>query len=369
MSPFRDHLRFGFRAVNFRIAHHEVWDSVFPLMFLTRNGGPLFNRGHDTATIRVHYPVLEPVRAFYVRRAAAMGLDVTIEADTFERTYDIAGTGSIQTFGGGKESRLLFGLLRELGRTPRVATGGASHAPRDLQAVEVSEPLWGALAERVMPALMSGAAEVYFGGSLGEAFRQCPWHQYYDMASPEGQRELSGLLQSLGVAVSLTGPLVVLPPNLVQRLLSTRYPELAAHQASVPVEQRSEKNLHVALIKLHHGLSFDRHCSAHLFGSTARRFVDQKLARPDDFGFHNFREIFHREMMAILARHRTHPLLGNLGERVPPDWDGSWIDTVHTWVQPQVEPAMLDIFRTEATEFEPAPEALGSGAFARCGQA
>ena len=28
-SPFHDRIHFGFRAVNFRIAHHEVWDSVF----------------------------------------------------------------------------------------------------------------------------------------------------------------------------------------------------------------------------------------------------------------------------------------------------------------------------------------------------
>ena len=214
-SPFHDRIHFGFRAVNFRIAHHEVWDSVFPLLFLTRNGGPLFNRGHNSATIRVHYPILEAVRAFYVRRAAHMGIDVTIEADTFERTYDVACTGRMQTFGGGKESRLLFGLLRELGRTPRVTTGGAVHAPADLQTVEVSEPLWGALAERVMPALMSGAAVVYFGGSLAEAFHHRPWHQYYDMASPEGQREFTDLLRSLGIAVALDGPLVVLPPNLL----------------------------------------------------------------------------------------------------------------------------------------------------------
>ena len=178
------------------------------------------------------------------------------------------------------------------------------------------------------------------------------------MASPEGQREFSELLQSLGV--SLTGPLVVLPPNLVQRLLSTRYPDLAAHQASVPVEQRSEKNLHVALIKLHHGLSFDRHCSSHLFGSMARRFVDEKLARPDDFGFHNFREIFHREMMAILARHRTHPLVGNLGDRVPPDWDGSWIDRVHTWVQPHVGGGDAGHLSSGVLEFEPDPDAVAA---------
>lgn len=361
-SPFRDQLRFGFRAVNFRIAHHEVWDSVFPLMFLSRNGGPLFNRRHRTAVIRVHYPVLEPVRAFYVQRAASMGLDVTIEADTFDRTCDVAGSGRMQTFGGGKESRLLFGLLRELGRTPRVTTGGASHAPADLQSVEVSEPLWGALAERVMPALMSGAAEVYFGGSLGEAFHHRPWHQYYDMASPEGQREFNNLLHSLGVGVALEGPLVVLPANLVQAVLSARYPALAAHQASVPVEQRSEKNLHVALIKLHHGLPFEQHCSPALFASMARRFVDEKLARPDDFGFHNFREVFHREMMAILARQRSHPLLRGLGDRVPPDWDASWIDGIHTYVHPHVDAAMLEIFRAAAPEYVPTGEAFGAAA-------
>ncbi len=359
-SPLRDQLRFGFRAVNFRIAHHEIWDSVFPLLFLTRNGGPLFNRGHRIAVIRVHYPVLERVRAFYVQRAARMGLDVTIEADTIERTYDVAGTGAIQTFGGGKESRLLFGLLRELARTPRVTTGGAGHAPADVGPVEVSEPLWGALAERVMPALMSGAAQVYFGGSLGEAFRQNPWHQYYDMASPEGQREFNSLLMSLGANVALQGPLVVLPPNLVQRMLSTRYPELAAHQVSAPVEQRSEKNLHVALIKLHHGLAFDQHCSPAIFGSLAGAFVKDKLARPDDFGFRNYREVFHREMMAILARQRAHPLLRDVASRVPPAWDAPWIDGVHTYVHPHVDAAMLDIFLGAAPGYEPAPGAFGA---------
>lgn len=354
-SPFRDQLRFGFRAVNFRIAHHEVWDSVFPLMFLTRNGGPLFNRGHRTAVIRLHYPILEPVRAFYVRRATQMGLDVRIEADTFERTYGVAGSGRMQTFGGGKESRLLFGLLRELGRTPRVTTGGAGHAPADVGPVEVSEPLWGALAERVMPALMSGAAQVYFGGSLGEACRQLPWHQYYDMASPEAQREFNSLLQSLGIGVALEGPLVVLPPNLVQRLLSTRYPELAAHQVSAPVEQRSEKNLHVALIKLHHGLRFDQHCSPALLASLAGAFVDEKLARPDNFGFRNCREVFHREMMAILARHRAHPLLRAAGDRVPSTWDAAWIDGVHTYVHPHADAGMLDTFLGAAPAYVPAP--------------
>ena len=364
-SPFRDRLRFGFHATNFRIAHHEVWDSVFPLMFLTRNGGPLFNRGYDSAVIRVHYPLLEAVRAFYVRRAACMGLDITIEAATYERTWDSARAGAIQTFGGGKESRLLFGLLREVGHTPRLATAGAGNAPPDLQPVEVSEPLWGALAEWVLPALMSEAAKVYVGGSLGEAVRQQPWQQYYDLASPEGQQSFNALMLSLGIGVALAGPLVVLPPNLVQRTLSARYPALAAHQASVPAGRRSEKNLHVALIKLHHGLPFDDHCPPALFTTLVRAFVDDKLARPDDFGFHGFREPFHREMMAILARHRAHPLLREVGARVPAEWEATWIDGVHTYMHPQVDPALLALLLADTPEYVPAPGGLGAAASAR----
>lgn len=62
---------------------------------LTRDHGPLYNRGFDSAVIRFRYAILERVRQFYVRRAADFGLTVDVEADTFERTYDIRGRGSV----------------------------------------------------------------------------------------------------------------------------------------------------------------------------------------------------------------------------------------------------------------------------------
>jgi len=354
-SPARTTLRFGFRATNFTIAHAEVWDSVFPLMYLTRNGGPLFKTAYDAATIRFRYPVLESVRRFFVQRAANSGLSVTVEADTIDRTYDIPGKGNILAFGGGKESRLLLGLLRELGQTPRLTTGGAENAPPDLPSAEISEPFWGALAERVMPALMSGAGHVYFGGALGEVPLNRPWQQYYDMASPEGQHELSTLCGSLGVDLTLHGPLSVLPSNLVQKVLSARYPDLAAHQQSVLPGRPTEKNLHLSLLKIHHGLAISPHCADVLFRRLLRAFVTDKLSHPDDFGFHNFRELFHREMMAIAARRRDHPLLDEVRSRVPAEWEASWIDGIHTYIDPRIDPSVLEVFRQYANDYVPGP--------------
>ncbi len=354
-SPARTTLRFGFRATNFTVAHAEVWDSVFPLMYLTRNGGPLFKTPYDTAVIRFRYAVLERVRRFFVQRAANSGLSITVEADTIERTYDIRGKGSILALGGGKESRLLFGLLRELGRTPRLTTGGAENAPPDLPRTEISEPFWGALAERVMPALMSGARHFYFGGALAEVPLHHPWQQYYDVGSPQGQSELTNLLQALGVELTLHGPLAVLPANLVQKMLSTRYPELAAHQLSVLPGRPTEKNLHLSLLKIYHGLSIAPHCTDALFRRLLRDFVRGKLSQPDDFGFRHFREIHHREMMAIAARRRDHALLDEVRSRVPAEWAASWIDGIHTYINPRIDTSALEVFRQYANDYVPGP--------------
>ncbi len=75
-------LRFGFRATNFEIPHHEVWDGLYPLFFLTRNGGPLFNKGYDQARIRFEYPIPAVVRDFYVGRAADFGIEITVEVNS-----------------------------------------------------------------------------------------------------------------------------------------------------------------------------------------------------------------------------------------------------------------------------------------------
>ncbi len=174
------------------------------------------------------------------------------------------------------------------------------------------------------------------------------------MASPQGQRELSALFHSLGIDLTLHGPLVVLPSNLVQQVLSARYPDLAAHQMSVPAGRPTEKNLHVSLLKLHHGLPIEGQCSEPLFRRLAQAFVREKLSRPDTFGFNNYREVFHREMMAILARHRDHALLIDVRARIPDAWDASWIDAIHTYVHPAAEPAALQVFSAYARDYAPA---------------
>lgn len=326
-------IRFGFDAVNHEIRHHELWDSVYPLMFLTRNGGPLFNTGHPRATIRLRYPIAEKVRAFYVRRARDFGIEIEVEADTTDRRFDCATEGHVLAFGGGKDSRLLLGLLREAGYEPRPVTAGPRNAP-DLDDVLCVEPLHGALADRVMPALMSGGRHFYFGSGLGEVHRRIPWQQYYDWASPAALAEFSTLLRSLGVEMDAHAPAAVLPYNLIQRMLCERYPRLYAHQRSVERNEATEKNLHVSLCELHHGIAFDHHCDAALFRSLLRRFVDQQLGNPRPFGYREHRETIHREMRAIVFRHRAEAPFAEVRDRIPPDWDGAWIDYVHDYVAP-----------------------------------
>lgn len=346
---------FGFRATNFEITHSDLWDSVFPLMYLTRNGGPLYRTEFDTAVVRVRYPLEATIADFFVRRAAHFGLNITLEADLVTRQFDWPTSGRVQPFGGGKDSRALYGLLSELGQAPRLSTSGAAHRPPDLRDVQLSEPIGGSLTEKIMPSLMSGAAHFYFGGSLNDSHWRDPWQQYYDMASPEGHQQLTALFRSVGVDLTLHGPLILLPANVIQHLLATRYPDLAVHQVSTTAGRANEKNLHISLAKLHHGLPFEWHCPAPLFRRLLRQFVSEKTARPDEFGYHGNREVFHREMMAILARHRDDPRLSDVAARIPHSWGGTWIDAVHLYVHPKVEPDALAIFRTVAVDYEPGP--------------
>ncbi|MGE3518415.1 MAG: hypothetical protein AB7J63_05640 [Vicinamibacterales bacterium] len=356
-SPFRTTERFGFRAVNYRIQHAEVWDSIFPLYVLTRNHGPLYKKGFDAAVIRFRYPILEAVRQFYVRRAAKFGLSVEVQADTFERTYDIRGRGHVISFGNGKESRLLLGLLRECGVQVRLCTGGAQDRAFDLD-VEFSELLQGSPSERVFPGWMTGAAHYYYGSTLTEVHYTQPWHQYYDRSSPQGQAEFNALLHSLGVNLTAYCPLAVLPPNLVQKILSVRYPDLSARQRSVSPRSGSEKQLKLALIHLYHGLDMTAHCAPDLFRATLRRVVESMLARPDDFGYHGSREFSRRETQALLWKVRDHPLVRDVRPQLRPEWDGRWIDHLHRYVHPAVQPEMLAILKEHSTEYDPQPGEL-----------
>ncbi|HUF70203.1 MAG TPA: hypothetical protein VMM79_16265 [Longimicrobiales bacterium] len=102
-------------------------------------------------------------------------------------------------------------------------------------------------------------------------------------------------------------PASVLPFNLNPAILFERYPELYEHQQSVEKDEATEKNLHVSLCELRHGIPFDRHCNESLFADLIEQFVRQQLASPFEFGYRNHRELVNREMRAILFRHREDP--------------------------------------------------------------
>jgi hypothetical protein len=352
-SGSRPVIRFGFRAANYAIRHHELWDAVYPLMFLTRNGGPLFN-ARDRATIRFRYPLPRAVRDFYVRRAANFGLDVTVEGETIEPVYDCPTEGHVLAFGGGKDSRLILGVLREAGCHPLPVSAGAEYAV-DVGEARITEPVSGVLADRVMPALMELGRHFYFGSGLGEAHRETPWHQYFDWGSPRALTEFSQLLASLGVTMHAHAPASMLPYNIIQRILFERYPELYAYQRSVAKDEPTEKNLHVSLCEIRHGIPFHRHCDEGLFQELLDRFVRQQIAEPLDFGYRNHREVINREMRAIIHRLRAEPLFARVRSRIPASWEGPWSDYIHPYVAPETPPEFLRIYSLYAATVDTAP--------------
>jgi len=208
----RSELRFGFRATNYEIVHHDVWDGFYPLFFLTRNGGPLFNKGHDRARIHFDYPISAVVRDFYIRRAADFGIEVEVEAKTTESRFDTETSGDVLAFGGGKDSRLLLGLLNELGRDPVVFTAKSDRAS-DIDDIRVTESVNGALVDRLMPSLMALPRTFWWGGTIGDVHHEVPWQQIYDMASPGPLGDWSDLFAALGADIKIQAPLTVLPYN------------------------------------------------------------------------------------------------------------------------------------------------------------
>lgn len=348
--PGPQEVRFGFTAQNFDIHHQPVWDSIYPLFFITRNGGPLFNRGVEGARVRMEYPVSQAVADFYVRRAASFGLKLDIRARMVDLELEPAEGGRVLAFGGGKESRMLLGATRELGTEPRLVAAG-DPPPPDLPEALVTHSIpgpEGVLANRIMPALMQVPCHLYLGLGFGAAHLEKPWHQYYDMASPRALAEWAGLFRQLGADITFHSPASVLPYNIAQRILSERYPDLAAAQASVRPGARTEKNLHVCLVKHEHGIDFANHCAPSLFEDLLREFVEAQISHPQFFGYRNHREVLQREMRAIIWRHRLEPAFGSVRNRIPPEWDADWIDYVHNYVAPDLDPGLLEIYNEYA---------------------
>ncbi len=349
-------VRFGFTTTGPAIDHHPIWDSFYPLFYLTRNGGPLFDTGHREATIRFEYPVSATVRDFFVHRAREMGTELSVTAATTHATFDDRGSDRhVLAFGGGKDSRMLLGALRELGLDPLIVTTGAENVP-DLPEASVTKAVDGVLADRLMPALMLRGRHMYVGGGLGEAHRQDPWQQYYDVCSPVPMAAMSRMLASVGLGTQLHVPTALLPYNVTQDILFQRYPELYRHQLSVPDGKHSEKNLHVSLCRYHHAIALEPQCTDELFVALLGEFLARQTEQPQPFGTRGHREGFHREMRAIIHRHRDEQLFATVRDRVPDHWAGDWIDYIHTYVDPEpYPPGFLDICSHYARPIEEAP--------------
>lgn len=340
----------GIKDSNFDIPHHEMWDSFFPLMYLSRNGGPLYGKSVTCARVRAAYPLHRAVVDFFVSRARRFGLDIRIESATFDRHYDETSTGDLVLFGGGKDSRLLLGTLREIGADPKVICARGDRYASDLpDTLTYAVPNF-SMPARIVPGLMLKPRNLYHGSGLGEVHINQPWQQYFDISAQSALDDMSNLLRNLGFDINLQAPQSILPYNLVQKILSLRYPALAAGQVSVMPQEVSEKNLHVALLKIYHGINADSHCERELLDKMLVKFVVDALGEgADDFGLNRHREVIHREMRAIIFRlHRQGRI--ELPAQLCPlaGWDEPWIDFIHEYCNPAVPDALMAIYREYA---------------------
>lgn len=355
ISPDPSLISFGFVSLNYAIRHSELWDSVYPLMHLTRNGGPLFNTVYQKARILFRYPILRKVKDFYVQRARNFGLEITVEGRSYDARFDWPLAGHAVAFGGGKESRLIYGVLGELGYSPTAytAVGASADDSPDMPDAKRVTAIDGslALANRIMPAFMSGCEKIYLGGDLANAVVQNPWVQYHDY-SPRPLKEFSSLIGSLGVRLECFSPTCVLPTNLVQKILYERYPKLYKYQYSVRKNDPLPKNFFVALCKFAKGISFEKDCSQELFVTLLHQFVQSSIENPEDFGFHRCMEFYYKERRALIHRLSHHPLLREVKDKIPENWKADWIDVIHTYVDPGLDPRILAIFDQYAPRIE-----------------
>jgi hypothetical protein len=140
-------------------------------------------------------------------------------------------------------------------------------------------------------------------------------------------------------------------------VLHDRYPDLFRHQYSTREGRASEKNLHVALCRHHHGIAYHQHCPPELFGRLLDRFVTRESRSPVGFGTRQEREVISREMRAIIHRHREEPPFAAVRDRITDDWAGDWIDYLHPYVEPAPEQDLVDILRGYAPTIDEAPPA------------
>ena len=367
-SSAEEEKQFGFTALNYDIKHLEIWDNIYPLLHLLGDGGPIFGK-HTEAHIHFNFSLNRNVRDFFIIRAKKMGVEIKITADDLnEKVFNISTEGNALAFGGGKDSRLLYGILNE--KFGEVETYSAPLNPYpnstlfcldnedfiSMGGKNVSPVCRNTIWNRIMPALMSQKRNVFLGGVLGDVELTTPWQQYYDCMSQYALLDFSLLLKDLGIEMNFCAPLNILPHNIIQKILYTCYPELCEYQHSTEPEAESEKNLDVSLCKLYHDIDFTKNCSEELFKRLLENFVKEQTAEPQNFGFRNHRKIINKEMRAIIYHMQDHPLFAEVRSQIPSSWKGRWIDFIHSYTVPDIDSRFMEVYNEYATDIDDHPD-------------
>ena len=298
-----------------------------------------------------------------------MGISLKITADEInDNMVKISTKGNALSFGGGKDSRLLYGILNE--KFEEVETYSAPLNPHPNSTLfcldnehfvnkggkNVSPVCRNTIWNRIMPSLMSQKKNIYLGGNLGSVELVTPWHQIYDILSPAALKEFSSLLKAVGIDTNLYSPAGMLPHNIIQKILYDRYPEIYRYQNSTAKEDRSEKNLGVSLSKLYHRIDFRDHCSEKLFVELLKDFVQSQITNEKAYGLRNHRRVIRKEMRAIIYHMQNHSLFAEVRPQIPSSWKGKWIDFIHSYAVPDIDSRFLEIYKEYATDIDEHPD-------------
>ena len=340
----------GFRRANFEVRHADVWDTLLPLMYITRNGGPLFKRRFSHANVRFEFEASRPVVEFYTRRARLMGLSIDVLSPSSEIGLNAQSSGDVLLFGGGKDSRTMLGMVRETGTDPVVVSAKGRVYATDIPDAKVYQPLNFAMPVRIVPSLMMLPKNIYHGAGLGEVHVSHPWHQYTDITAPDVLDDFSAMLAGIGVETKFHVPLVVLPYNVIQRILVTRYPELYKGQISVKKNEKTDKTLHIAMCLMYHGFDASSVADPEVIQALGEDFRKRMLQDESKaFGYRGNYEVIAREIVCLMNRLTSR---GKLAFEGLEKYEAPWVDHIHTYTNPGIDQKFLDIFKGYASEIE-----------------
>jgi hypothetical protein len=320
--------KFGFRMNRVDLPHGTVWDTLYPLLYLTRNGGPVFNK-HDQVGILFDYPVVDEVVETMKQRCRSQGIELQVSApDSVEPTFGAPVWDHVVGFGGGKESSLICGMARELGYSPMMLMGSprpSTPAKRwTWDDIRFFRPLNKGVSDRLVVQLMCGA-NLYHGSCLDDSMRTTPWHQYFDIGSQEGWNQMNAMFDRLGMGRRVYTPLEPVPCAMVSTVLCERYPEVARLRKSVDLQSKGEKNMHVSLCEMMGGIDPSDHCSPELLRQLVGRFMEKY--EKGNYGKRDARKLAMWGMLAMLHHLRGHEILS--GFEIPDSWKREFIHYGH----------------------------------------